>query len=66
MTVEADELRERLQTLNEQCETAKAQAETLRVECEQLTAALRRVLDLLPDQKKDEALRLLVMTGGKP
>lgn len=66
MTVEADELRERLQALVEQNDTLKATVEVHRSEAEQLTAALRRVLDLLPDPKKDEALRLLVMRGGKP
>lgn len=62
---ESDELRERLKSVSDLLLEAQKQAEEARHESEQLASALRRVIDLLPDEKKNEVIKFLVTRNGR-
>lgn len=65
MAAESDELRERLRSMSDELTAAQSQAAEAKQEAEQLTSALRRVIDLLPDDKKNEVIKFLVTKNGK-
>ena len=65
MTVETEELRDKFRILTEENTNLVNTVSKLQIEVDQLSTALRKVIDLLPEDKKDEVIRFLVVQGGR-
>lgn len=65
MSSESNELRDRLKAVADELSSAQSQLAETRQESEQLASALRRVIDLLPDEKKNEVIKFLVTKNGR-
>ena len=65
MNLEMEEIRDKFRSLTEENENLTTTVSRLKEEVDLLSTALRRVIDLLPESKKDEIVKFLVVQGGR-
>ena len=65
MNLEMEEIRDKFRSLTEENENLTTTVSRLKEEVDLLSTALLRVIDLLPEGKKDEIVKFLVVQGGR-